>query len=168
MILLKINLGKSGKVQRRHPYILIKHSISNRNFEIHIFALLTFRRNSGMLQQATQPRTKAMPKLHSHRTEETRSTTISCLPSCPHAYVRQHHLPTTMAKSGQPQGAPPHKASRDVTLRGRALHLAGRQSRCRRRPCAGCAGTPLAPVQVAVFVQRRRQASDHGVHRHHC
>jgi hypothetical protein len=39
--LLKLNLGNPGKVQRRQPYILIMHSISNRNFEIHIFALLT-------------------------------------------------------------------------------------------------------------------------------
>jgi hypothetical protein len=31
-----------GKVQRRHPYNLGKHSNSNKNFEIHIFALLTF------------------------------------------------------------------------------------------------------------------------------
>jgi hypothetical protein len=43
MILLKINLRFSGKDHRRHPYILIMHSISNRNFEIHIFALLSFR-----------------------------------------------------------------------------------------------------------------------------
>jgi hypothetical protein len=44
MILLKLNLRFSGEDHRRHPYILIMHTISNRNFEIHIFALLTFRR----------------------------------------------------------------------------------------------------------------------------
>jgi hypothetical protein len=44
MFLLKLNLRFSGTDHRRHPYILIMHSISNRNFEIHNFALLTFRR----------------------------------------------------------------------------------------------------------------------------
>jgi hypothetical protein len=44
IVLLKINIRFSGKDHRRHPYILSMHSISNRNFEIHIFALLTFRR----------------------------------------------------------------------------------------------------------------------------
>jgi hypothetical protein len=33
-----------GKVQRRHPYNLGKHSNSNKNFEIHILQTLTFRR----------------------------------------------------------------------------------------------------------------------------
>jgi hypothetical protein len=33
-----------GEDQRRQPYMLVMHSITNRNFEINIFALLTFRR----------------------------------------------------------------------------------------------------------------------------
>jgi hypothetical protein len=41
--LAKIKSKKLGKDRRRQPYILIMHSISNRNFEFHIFALLTFR-----------------------------------------------------------------------------------------------------------------------------
>jgi hypothetical protein len=41
--LAQIKSKKLGKDRRRQPYILIMHSISNRNFEIHIFALLTFR-----------------------------------------------------------------------------------------------------------------------------
>jgi hypothetical protein len=44
IVLIKINLSFSGEDHRRHPYILIMHWISNRNFEIHIFASLTFRR----------------------------------------------------------------------------------------------------------------------------
>jgi hypothetical protein len=41
-----------GKDQRRHPYNLIKHSISFKNFEIHIFANTNFpRKKSDMLQQ---------------------------------------------------------------------------------------------------------------------
>jgi hypothetical protein len=39
-----------GKVQRRHPYNLSKHSNSNKNFEIHNFANITNPGKSGMLQ----------------------------------------------------------------------------------------------------------------------
>jgi hypothetical protein len=39
-----------GKVQRRHPYNLGKHSNSNKNFEIQNFANINIPGNSGMLQ----------------------------------------------------------------------------------------------------------------------
>jgi hypothetical protein len=39
-----------GKVQRRRPYDLGKHSNSNKNFEIHIFANNIIPGKSGMLQ----------------------------------------------------------------------------------------------------------------------
>jgi hypothetical protein len=42
-----------GKVQRRCPYDLGKHSNSNKNFEIHIFANNTIPGKSGMLQSPT-------------------------------------------------------------------------------------------------------------------
>jgi hypothetical protein len=41
------------KVQQRQPYILIMHSIANRNFEIHIFALQTFQRKFQDVTKAT-------------------------------------------------------------------------------------------------------------------
>jgi hypothetical protein len=45
--LRKINLGFYGRIKIRHPYNLGKHSNSNKNFGIHIFALLTFQKNPG-------------------------------------------------------------------------------------------------------------------------
>jgi hypothetical protein len=42
-----------GKVQRRHPYNLSKHSNSNKNFEIHNFANITIPGKSGMLHAPT-------------------------------------------------------------------------------------------------------------------
>jgi hypothetical protein len=41
-----------GKVQRRHPYNLGKHSNSNKNFEIHDFANNNIPEKSRMLQRA--------------------------------------------------------------------------------------------------------------------
>jgi hypothetical protein len=60
--LAQIKSKKLGKDRRRQPYILIMHSISNRNFEIHIFALLTFREKiPGCYSNSTAP---ADPEKH--------------------------------------------------------------------------------------------------------
>jgi hypothetical protein len=86
MFLLKLNLRFSGKDHRRQSYILIMHSISNRNFEIHIFALLTFRRKiPGCYRHYSHFRTQAKvwsrgffgPEMH----EDTKRYVASC-PEC--------------------------------------------------------------------------------------
>ena len=58
------------------------------------------------------------PKRRRNRTaveEKRRGAPPSHLrPHCPHTDVRRHHLPTTMAKNGQPLRRSPHRTSRGV------------------------------------------------------